>query len=526
MRELVILALVSAAGIATDISKVGGESPTTTGTANGLKWVGLSVGKETTLLTEPLRKDGTVDFIAAINERFGKGVTPENNAFVGLLPAMGVRLSNTESGTDFVTAAGGNPNEQGCYVDLISHNTWTEADNALYAKYVAFQQKPWRSEDSPELDRWLSANEKCLSTICAATKRQRFWVPLVSPNGWLSSATRGDCELAHKQAAELLLVSAMHHVGADQVSDAWEDLAAAHRLSHLIAQDYDALALVFAEYVEAQTLQCDRVILDHTQDRKLLTQIVAELESNPVLPLETEVLRRSEIFSFPDRLQYHAWEFKVGMGDGEDGIHRTFTKDVVGAFGTWQPDWDWIAKFGNNFYHDRFADPDMTSRDGLRKWIADSKANYDAIERATEADNQYEDHVVKGTLMGEEFLTPRNGETRTQYSERLVKRLISVRTGSIQTTVVGGIRYQKEFELMKVAFAVQLYRADTGAYPENAFVAARKYLKVVPSDFWNQSINYSRTDTGFKIESLGPLAVTRAEAERRRELIVIKVPSP
>ena len=43
----------------------------------------LSISKETTIITEPLRSDGTPDYVAAINARYSKGVTPENNAFRG-----------------------------------------------------------------------------------------------------------------------------------------------------------------------------------------------------------------------------------------------------------------------------------------------------------------------------------------------------------------------------------------------------------------------------------------------------------
>src|SRR4051812_16314697 len=44
--------------------------------------VPFTVGKETTRIVGPLRADGTVDYVAAVNELLSKGVTPENNGFV------------------------------------------------------------------------------------------------------------------------------------------------------------------------------------------------------------------------------------------------------------------------------------------------------------------------------------------------------------------------------------------------------------------------------------------------------------
>src|SRR5271163_71889 len=52
-------------------------------------YVAVTISKETTFITAPLRKDGYVNYVAALNQRFGAGVTPENNAAVPFLKAMG-----------------------------------------------------------------------------------------------------------------------------------------------------------------------------------------------------------------------------------------------------------------------------------------------------------------------------------------------------------------------------------------------------------------------------------------------------
>src|SRR5713101_1232534 len=49
------------------------------------------VGKETTHITEPLDKDGYLDYAAALNDRLGKDITPEKNANVLLWKALGPR---------------------------------------------------------------------------------------------------------------------------------------------------------------------------------------------------------------------------------------------------------------------------------------------------------------------------------------------------------------------------------------------------------------------------------------------------
>lgn len=52
----------------------------------------LEIGRETTYITGPLNDDGTVNYVAYLNARYGKGVTPENNAAVILARAIGPDL--------------------------------------------------------------------------------------------------------------------------------------------------------------------------------------------------------------------------------------------------------------------------------------------------------------------------------------------------------------------------------------------------------------------------------------------------
>ena len=57
-------------------------------------WPGSStftVGTETTYVTEPLDKQGYVDYVAALNQRMRKGITPEQNANVLIWQALGPR---------------------------------------------------------------------------------------------------------------------------------------------------------------------------------------------------------------------------------------------------------------------------------------------------------------------------------------------------------------------------------------------------------------------------------------------------
>src|SRR5262249_10045179 len=86
MRVLIGL-LLSATLLATLVRH---DAPEAQATASGdKKKLRFTVGKETTYITTPVDKDGYIDYVAALNERLKKGITPDTNAAVLLWKAMG-----------------------------------------------------------------------------------------------------------------------------------------------------------------------------------------------------------------------------------------------------------------------------------------------------------------------------------------------------------------------------------------------------------------------------------------------------
>src|SRR5262245_1404421 len=49
----------------------------------------FTVSKETTYVLGPVDKDGYIDYVAALNQRLGKGITAETNANVRIWQAVG-----------------------------------------------------------------------------------------------------------------------------------------------------------------------------------------------------------------------------------------------------------------------------------------------------------------------------------------------------------------------------------------------------------------------------------------------------
>ena len=68
-----------------------------------------TIAKDTTDITTPLRPDGSPDYLAAINQLKGKGVTPDNNGFVDFLQVIGTAGLNEKIRGQFLDLTGAKP---------------------------------------------------------------------------------------------------------------------------------------------------------------------------------------------------------------------------------------------------------------------------------------------------------------------------------------------------------------------------------------------------------------------------------
>lgn len=141
----------------------------------------LEVGRDTTYFLGPLRDDGTVDYIAALNEKYSEGVTLENNAFVELFLLAPVSDRNENDAE--VMAALGLPRERedesACFI------RWEEyAEDHGIDPYS--DEEYYLSEDNQVtqdgLD-WLATNEAAIDRIVAAIDLPRYWSPMVAGEG-------------------------------------------------------------------------------------------------------------------------------------------------------------------------------------------------------------------------------------------------------------------------------------------------------------------------------------------------------
>jgi hypothetical protein len=137
--------------------------------------VPLSVSRETTFITTPLLSDGTPDYIATLNARFGNGVTRDNNA-APVLRTLEL-VGTTVDSTPLANALKGR------------FEPWpVDFDKAYREQMARSRVAPWRAADAPLAAAWLRVNEAQLRRIDeVVAAAARWWDPLTAGLGFDSA---------------------------------------------------------------------------------------------------------------------------------------------------------------------------------------------------------------------------------------------------------------------------------------------------------------------------------------------------
>ena len=165
----------------------------------------FTLSKQTTYVSGPLRKDGTVDYVAALEAIARRGVTVENNAAVLLYQILGpaeilpeLRAEYFErlgiaplpiQGNYFVTldqfvqqaVVGRNVSEQEFVkLDPLVRRRVFAARDKVWEQFDQAQGRSWTKREFPLLAEWLQANQEPLKLLQQAVQRPRYYSPLIA----------------------------------------------------------------------------------------------------------------------------------------------------------------------------------------------------------------------------------------------------------------------------------------------------------------------------------------------------------
>jgi hypothetical protein len=460
----------------------------------------LPLGKDTTFVTGPLDKNGYIDYEAALNAEFGKGITPEKNANALLALVLG---PNPE-GADMPAAYYKwldipiPPKEGNYFLNFYIFNRdslrLSEAQlEAFYEFQGRASARVWVPKDCPPLAEWLKVNEKPLALVHEAVKRPEYFNPLCSrrkegdPSNLIGALlpTVQKC----RELATALSNRAMLRVGEKKYDEAWQDILACHRLGRLTTRGATLIETLVG------------IAICQIASNTTLTYLErAELTSEQVLKRLKELDTLPPVKPMPD---------KIGLGErlmgldaiqmlrhgGGDGLGFLFdenrpTKEELKALEKF--DWTPVMQTMNKWYDRLAAAMSLKDRSAREK-------EFDKIEEELK-------EVKKKAGTPAELLKLMTGKDGDKVAGKMTGDVLaSLLLPAVRKVQQAHDRITQVERNLRVAFAMAAYHKDNGHYPEKLEDLAPKYLAAVPDDAFNgQPLIYKPEKNGYLFYSVGP----------------------
>jgi hypothetical protein len=467
----------------------------------------FTISKETTYVTEPLDKDGRIDYEKALNTRLRKGATKDNNANVLIWRALGPTPEGGQGmPEEFFKLQGVEaPPEKGDYfislgkfIDTNLKGDQLKRDDLIERQHRIVLNNSWKGDEHPEFAVWLEFNKRPLAVVAEATKRTHYFSPMVprrnekgeSP-GLIGSLLPGVQKC--RELGTSLIMRAMLRLSEGKVEAAWEDLITAHRLGRHVGSGACLIEALVGYALEALASRGELVFLEHAKlTPKQLEKCVRDLEALPPLPLVSEKLDLCERFVFLDcvmMIDRRGMDYLIVL----DAAGPKEADPVPGGMMK-LINWDPALRSANENY-DRMVkiarEPDRAKRNlQWQEWVGDlKKLKGEAIDYGKILQN-----VGKGEDPGKVL------------GKAVGNVLIAMLLPATEKVQVAEDRSTQIHRNLHVAFALARYKADnSGRYPKELSELAPKYLKQVPLDlFSGKALIYRPAEKGYLFYSVGP----------------------
>jgi hypothetical protein len=457
-----------------------------------------------TRVTGPLDKMGRVDYEAALNEWLSKGVTPDTNANVLLVRALGPTPDGRDGLLDeyFRRLGVPRPPKDGDYFVGMFAYGWERLGlrgaelEALYDQEWRAARRPWKVEDFPSVAAWLKLNEKPLGLVVEATKRPEYYNPLVTrpgkngEPGWLIGAlmpTVAKC----RDVAGALAARAMLRVGEGKFDEAWADLLACHRLGRLVSRGGTLIEWLTGVALQEIAAAADLAYLDAAkltaeQARARLNDIQGLPPFRPV----ADIVDHGERCVGLNTLQMIR---RSGRADLLGGAEEASPEDVKALESL---DWAEMDRVFDGWY-DRevrvMRVPDRAARE----------AGFDRLDQDRKAAVKASQQPLKPGPLAKLLGAP--GVNAKTVSRAVGEALFGTLSPAVRRVGGSSDRAEQAGQNLRVAFALAAYLADEGRYPAKLADLAPKHLPEVPDDlFAGKPLVYRPGEKGYLLYSVGP----------------------
>ncbi len=452
--------------------------------------VELEVSEETTYLTEPLRPDGTVDYVAALNEANGEGVTPSENLIAALVPIFGPEMLAAETcrllgvpqpsaaGTDFEPDL--DRGEPAAGPDELDPSALTPDEQLERAR-----QTPWSTEQYPAVAAWLDRNDAALDDLVRAADRPKCFMPYVSAG---DGPPMMSVLLPHlspmRSATQALCARAMRRCEQGRFDEAWSDLRAAYRLART-NQPHATLVelLVAAAQRNLASEAATRLLQESNLSAELSRRIARDCARLPALP-EFSNAMNLERMMFLDVVQ-HAYR-GGGPEDMFDGTDMPWPKVPLGRL-----DVNHVMREANDYYKDVLPAAAIEKPEDRHRELERLAGRYAGYSSPSASD---------WSIVLKYYISPPSAR-RDIATRRQTESLLDMLTPAFgrATTVLDSS--EARVRVVRAAAAVRAYEVEHDAWPASLDAA----MDAVPDDpFSTEPLIYRVEGDGFVVYSVGP----------------------
>jgi hypothetical protein len=468
-----------------------------------------------------------VDYLSALNQRLAKGSSPENNAVVLLVQALGPRPDGggVRPPEYFQRLGIECPVEDAVY--FISWTTYLRLqlkndDGSVRDVYsdprFDLTDRPWTAKDHPEIIDWLKANEKPLELAIQATRRQEYYEPLLLPKGADNSSPpllgavmpilQGCRELA-----SALICRAMRRLVNGDFDGAWNDILACHRLARLVGRGGKLIELLVGIAIDRIAEKADVLFVEQgelTSNHALAC--LHDLRHLPPMAAVADKIDLGERLMLLDAIMFTARTWPTSQQGLSSATRSPAPKDKVF---TRNVNLDPAFRNANTWTYRLVAGLRTADRTEREKGLTPIDQDVQALRRK-----------VHGTgWMEIFFMAPqRRGE---MIGDTLILLMMPA-FNKLQHVAEAREQFERN---LYVAFALAAYQRDHNRYAAKLEELAPNCLEKVPDDlFSGKPLIYRPEGKGYLLYSVGVNGIDEdrrgPDDEPRGDDLSVRIPVP
>ena len=484
----------------------------------------VTISKETTVITAPLKPNGYPDYVGAINAQQSAGVTTENNLAVTIWNTIGTAQMSPKMVTPYFKHLKMSPPAKIAryylgYHEWFDKTQFTEEQTSVLTPqeidvlrktkktdYEICLERPWTSAEFPQMAKWLKFNQRLLlNFVSAANRRSRFYSPYVvgtahqqQPLPELMGVLLPTAQQSRELARGLRLF-ANNQIATDDLAAAIATSNAIHRLGRLSSQGATLIEGLVGIAVDRIGFKLDELIIknDDVTDAQLqlLDKHLRALPPISSLAGKIDVTERYIFLDTTISLARNVPQALTGIVDDNSSSPSPALNNILKrVFGTPTViDWDHILRTGN-YWYDEINKVNSIKLPQQRK-IASEMLELRITETARDAANPAS--IAKQVLFSGKSL-------REITSNQIANILVGLLLPALTAAAPAETRRIAVQQVTLTSIAITRYKKQHDHYPDKLTAVKGVFIDELPNDpFTGRTLKYLQNANGFLLYSFG-----------------------